>query len=154
MPSDSLMIFSSAAFVSFLKSKNDTVSTTKKLIADSLLCGRISSEFKSNDSQKLLCENSIRHETSVPNSTNQNGIAKWNRWTLFKMDRYMMIETKTFWIYAVVISAVWDLKTRVFLSQFAAPNSFRHTRSLVSLSCQKLDWLFSPFRSFYNLYSL
>ena len=48
----------------------------------------------------------------------------------------------------------WDLKTRVFLSQFTAPNSFRHTRSLVSLSCQKLNWLFSSFWSFYNLHSV
>ena len=32
-----------------------------------------------------------------------------------------------------------DLKTRVFPSQFAAPNSFHCIRSLVSLSCQKLD---------------
>ena len=67
--------FSSAVFVYFLKSKNDTLSATKKFITDTTPYGRIKflrsvngSEFKSNDFQKLLCDNSIRHETSVPYS--------------------------------------------------------------------------------------
>ena len=72
--------FSSAVFVYFLKSKNDIVSATKKCIADTTSYGRIKSlrsdyrsEFKSNDFQKLLCNNSIRHEMSAPYSPHQNG---------------------------------------------------------------------------------
>ena len=67
--------FSSAVFVYFLKSKNDTVSATKKFIADITPYSRIKSlrsdnrsELKSNDFQKLLCDNSIRHEMSAPYS--------------------------------------------------------------------------------------
>ena len=84
MPSHSLMIFP-VVFVYFLKSKNDTESATKKFIADTTLYGRIKSlrsdngsEFKSNDFQKLLCDNSIRHKMSAPYSLLQNGTAERN----------------------------------------------------------------------------
>ena len=50
----------------FLKTKKDTVSATKKFIADTAPHVRIKSlrsdngsEFKSNDFQRLLCDNSI-----------------------------------------------------------------------------------------------
>ena len=67
----------------FLKTKKETVSATKKFIADTVPTGRIKSlrsnngsEFKSNDFQGLLCDNCIRHETSAPYSPHQNGTAE------------------------------------------------------------------------------
>ena len=71
--------FSGAIFVYFLKTKKDTVSAAKKFIADTAPHRRIKSlrsdnrsEFKSNDFQRLLCDNNIRHETSVRYSPHQN----------------------------------------------------------------------------------
>ena len=76
--------FSGAIFVYFFKNK-DTVSATKKFIAYTASHGRIKSlrsdngsEFKSNDFQRLLCDNSIRHDTSAPYSPHQNGTAERN----------------------------------------------------------------------------
>ena len=90
---------SSAVFVYFLKSKNDTVSASRKFIVDTIPNGRIKSprsdngsEFKSNDFQKLLCDNSIRHEMSAPYSPHQNGTAERNWRTLFEMAKCMIIE--------------------------------------------------------------
>ena len=77
----------------FLKTKKDTVSATKKFIADTApppngwiksLRSDNGSEFKSNDFQRLLCD--IRYETSAPNSPHQNGTAERNWRTLFEMD--------------------------------------------------------------------
>ena len=107
--------FSNAVFVYFLKSKNDTVSATKKFIADTNPYDRIKSlrsdngsESKSNDFLKLLCDNSIRHETSALYSPHQNVTAK--KWrTLFEMVNCMIIENslpKNLWTYAVMTSAV------------------------------------------------
>ena len=77
--------FSSAVLVYFLKSKNDTVSATKKFIADITPYGRIKylrsdneSEFKSNDFQRLLCGNSIRHKMFASYSPHQNGMVERN----------------------------------------------------------------------------
>ena len=74
---------SGAIFVYFLKTKKDTVFATKKFIADTAPHGRRKSlrsdngsEFKSNDFQRLLCNNSIRHETSAPYLSHQNGTAE------------------------------------------------------------------------------
>ena len=94
----------------FLKTKKDTVSATKKFIADTATHGRIKSlrsdnRFKSNDFQRLLCDNSIRHETSAPYSPLQNGTAERNWRALFDMARCMVIENnlpKILWTYAVI----------------------------------------------------
>ena len=108
--------FSSAIFVYFLKTKKDTVSATKKFIADTASHGRIKSlrsdngsEFKSNDFQRLLCDNNIQHETSAPYSPYQNGTAERNWRTLFEMARCMVIENnspKSLWTSAVMTAAV------------------------------------------------
>ena len=100
----------------FLKTKKDTVSDTKKFIADTAPHGRIKSprsdngsKFKSNDFQRLLCDNSIRHETSVPYSPHQNGTAERNWRTLFEMARCIVIDNnlpKSLWTYAVITVAV------------------------------------------------
>ena len=59
--------FFGAIFLFFLITKKDTVSATKKFIADTAPPHRrMKSEFKSNDFQRLLSDNSIRHETSAP----------------------------------------------------------------------------------------
>ena len=115
--------FSGVIFVYFLKTKKDTVSTTKKFIADTAPApGRIKSlrsdngsEFKLNDFQRLLCDNSIRHETHSPH---QNGTAERNRRTLFEMARCMVIENnlpKSLWTYAVMIAAV--IRNRCFYNR-------------------------------------
>ena len=114
--------FSGAIFVYFLKTKKDTVSATKKFIADTAPHGRIKSlrsdngsEFKSNDFQRLLCDNCIRHETSAPYSPHQNGIAEKNWRTLFEMARCMVIENnlrKSLWTNAVMRAAV--IRNRCF----------------------------------------
>ena len=109
----------------FLKTKKDTVSATKKFIADTAPPpphGRIKSlrfdngsEFKSNDFQRLLCDNSIRHESSAPYSPHQNGAAERNWQTLFEMARCMIIENnlpKSLWTYAVMTAAV--IRNRYF----------------------------------------
>ena len=73
------------------------------------------SEFKSNDFQRLLCDNSIRHETSAPYSPHQNGTAERNWRTLFEMARCMVIENnlpKSLWTYAVMTAAV--IRNRCF----------------------------------------
>ena len=102
----------------FLKTKKDTVSTTKKFIADTAPPphGRIKSlrsnngsKFKSNNFQRLLCDNSIGHETSAPYSPHQNWTTERNWRTLFEMARCMVIENnlrKSLWTYAVMTSAV------------------------------------------------
>ena len=84
--------FSGAIFVYFWKTKKDTVSATKKSIADTALRSDNGSKFKSNDFQRLLCDNSIQHETSAPYSPHQNGTAERNWRTLFEMARCMVIE--------------------------------------------------------------
>ena len=108
--------FSSAIFVYFLKTKKDIVSATKKFIADTALHGRIKSlrsdnesEFMSNDFQRLLCDNSIWHETSAPYSPHQNRTAERNWQPLCEMAKCMDIENnlpKSLWTYAVMIAAV------------------------------------------------
>ena len=114
--------FSSAIFVYFLKTKKDNVSATKKFITDTTPHGRIKplrsdygSEFKSNDFQRLLCDNSIQHKTSAPYSPHQNGTAERNWRTLFEMARCMVIENnlpKSLWTYAVMTAAV--IRNRCF----------------------------------------
>ena len=115
--------FSGAIFVYFLKTKKDTVSATKKFIADTAPTqGRIKSlrsdngsEFKLNDFQRLLCDNSIRHETSAPYSPHQNRTAERNWRTLFEMARCMVIKNnlpKSLWTYAVMTAAV--IRNRCF----------------------------------------
>ena len=107
----------------FLKTKKNTVSVTKKFIADTAPPhGRIKSlrsdnesEFKSNDFQRLLCDNNIPHETSAPYSPHQNGTAERNWRILFEMARCMVIENnlpKSLWTYAVMTAAV--IRNRCF----------------------------------------
>ena len=73
------------------------------------------SEFKWNDFQRLLCDNSIRHETSAPYLPDQNGTAERIWWTLFEMARCMVIENnlpKSLWTYTVMTAAV--IRNRCF----------------------------------------
>ena len=108
--------FFSAVFVYFLKSKNTTVAATKKFIADTTTYGRINflrsdnrSEFKSNDSQKLLCDKTRSY------SPHQNWTAERNWRTIFEMARCMVIENslpKNLWTYAAMTSAV--IRNRCF----------------------------------------
>ena len=106
----------------FLKTKKDTISATKKFIADTAPHGRIKSlrydnqsVFKSNDFQRLLYDNSIRHKSSAHYSPHQNGTAERNWRTLFEMARCMVIENnlpKSLWTYAVMTAAV--IRNRCF----------------------------------------
>ena len=121
--------FSGAIFVYFLKTKKDTVSATKKFITDTATHVRIKSlrsddgsEFKSNDFQRLLCDNSTRHDTSAPYSSHQNGTAERNWRTLFEMARCMVIENhlpKGLWANTVMTAAV--IRNRCFNSLKQTP---------------------------------
>ena len=106
----------------FFKSKERHCICHKKIIADTAPHGRIKSlrsdngsEFKSNDFQRLLSDNSIRHETSAPYSPHQNGTVERNWRTLFEMARCMVIENnllKSLWNYAVMTATV--IRNRCF----------------------------------------
>ena len=101
MQSHLLMIFPVQYLRTFKNIKKGTVSATKKFIADAAPPhGRIKSlrsdngsEFKSDDFQRLLCDNRIRHETSVPYSPHQNGTAERNWRILFEMARCLVLFT-------------------------------------------------------------
>lgn len=76
------------------KSKNDTVQTTERFLADIAPYGEIKcirsdndTEFTSQDIQSLLTKNKIRQETSATYSPHQNGTAERGWWTHYDMSR-------------------------------------------------------------------
>ena len=74
--------YSSASFAYFLQNEGDTVKATEKFLADSAPFGNVKcirsdngTEFICSALKTLLRDNLIRHETSAPYSSHQNGTA-------------------------------------------------------------------------------
>ena len=97
--------------VYFLKDKTETVSATKRFLADIAPWGKIKrmrcdngTEYTSKAFRELLIDNQIRQEFSSPHSAHQNGTAERSRRTLFNMARCMMIDaklSKSWWPHAI-----------------------------------------------------
>ena len=100
-----------AVFVYFLKAKSDAVQATEKYLADVAPYGTVKcirsdngTEFTNSEFQTLLRKNKIRHETSCPYSSHQNGTAEREGRTLFEMARCKLIDSdlpKSLWHYAI-----------------------------------------------------
>ena len=99
----------------FLTRKSDTLSASKKYLADVSPYGCVKrlrsdngGEFTSKSFQKLLIENRIKHEKSAPYSSHQNGTVERSWRTLFEMTLCLLIEAKlpkNLWVYALLTSA-------------------------------------------------
>ena len=107
--------FSNLTSTYLLKAKSDSVLAFNMYLADIAPYGKIKrlrsdqgGEFISEDFEKVLIENKIKHEKSAPFSPHQNGKAERGWRTLFSMARCLLIEAKlpkTMWSYALKAAA-------------------------------------------------
>ena len=109
-------------FVYFLKNKSDAAKATEKFLADIAPYGNLErlrsdngTEYTSNEFEKLMIINKIRHEYTAPYPPHQNGKAERSWRSIFKMTRCLLLESKLpkeFWNYAVRMSA--HIRNRCF----------------------------------------
>ncbi|RUS70255.1 hypothetical protein EGW08_021985 [Elysia chlorotica] len=137
--------FSGMSFVYFLKQKSDTVTATKRFLADTSPIGKVKcirsdngTEFTSCEFKSLLREREIKHEMSAPNSPHQNGTAERNWRTLFEMGRCMLLEgklEKEMWPYAV--NAASYIRNRCFCDRLKDTPYHKFTGRRPNLSNMK-----------------
>ena len=88
-------------FVYFLKNKSDAAKATEKFLADIAPYGNLErlrsdngTEYTSNEFEKLMITNKIRHEYTAPYSPHQNGKAERSWHSIFEMARCLLLELK------------------------------------------------------------
>lgn len=107
--------YSGVLTVYMLKCKSDTITATKKFLADMAPFGDVKrlrtdggGEFMSTEFRDLMVQNKIKHETSASHSPHQNGTAERQWRSLFDMARCMLLDKKLpkiLWPYALSYAA-------------------------------------------------
>ncbi len=114
-------------FVYFIKRKSDATKALQKFLADTSPYGKVEvlqntmpegevkkmrtdggGEYMGKEFTDVLLKHSIKHETSAPYSSHQNGIAERGWRTLFEMGRCLISESgipKFLWPYAIKAAA-------------------------------------------------